>query len=243
MPNAKDLSLKDVSLNILAYGESGQGKTVFAGTFPKPYFFDLDDGMLSLQGRDVEYDTFQNVERNGVVVESAFKAFMKQLRSLEKSCPFETVVIDSITMLQYYTMQEIMASEHRDHMEIQDWGALHNYTKDVLMRLKNLKGCHKIVVAHEQGNTDSDGRVTSVGPLLYGKMAGQIPLYFDEIYRVRVRRMGEDVNYRIETRAGPINVAKSRLGCLPPIMECSYEAIMAEITKRVEGGGGKVESK
>ncbi|GAH78650.1 unnamed protein product [marine sediment metagenome] len=41
MRNTKDLALDldKLKLHILVYGNSGTGKTMFAGTFPKPYFF------------------------------------------------------------------------------------------------------------------------------------------------------------------------------------------------------------
>ena len=54
MPNTKDLTFDALKLKVLVYGESGTGKTLFAGTFPKPLFFDFDGGMLTLRGKDID---------------------------------------------------------------------------------------------------------------------------------------------------------------------------------------------
>ena len=49
--NTKDISIEDLRLKVLVYGKSGTGKTTFACSFPKPYVFDFDNGMLSQRGK------------------------------------------------------------------------------------------------------------------------------------------------------------------------------------------------
>ena len=44
----EEATVQDKGWKILVYGDSGSGKTYFAGTFPDPLFLDLEDGMRSL---------------------------------------------------------------------------------------------------------------------------------------------------------------------------------------------------
>ena len=53
--NAKNLTAADVKLSAAVYGKSGTGKTTFGASFPKPFFLDIDGGLLSVRGQDVSY--------------------------------------------------------------------------------------------------------------------------------------------------------------------------------------------
>ena len=58
MANTKNITVENVELKVLVYGDSGTGKTTFLSTFPNLYVFDFDVGVLSIRGKDVEYDVY-----------------------------------------------------------------------------------------------------------------------------------------------------------------------------------------
>ena len=78
---------------ILAYGESGVGKTVFASTFPNPIFLDVDGGLSSVQ-TTVDYI---RIESWG----DLRKAFIN-LAYGEHS--YQTVILDSLNSIQDLAM-------------------------------------------------------------------------------------------------------------------------------------------
>ena len=231
--NAKDIKLEDVRLHILVYGKSGVGKTYFACHFPKPYVFDFDNGMLSVRGKDVEFDTYEDTVRNGVFVESAWMKFMKKLSELEGKCEFETLVVDSVTTMEQYAMAHILHINKRKEPTLHEWGRLVEALQDLFKRMTKMAH-HIIFVAHEEMVKDEVTGDILITPLIVGKVSNRAPLWFDEVYRLEVGRdkMGKPQHqfYTFSTLRFP---AKSRLGLLQPIevweKQNPYELIMGRL--------------
>jgi len=232
MSNAKDIGLTNVKLNVLVYGKSGTGKTPFACFFPKPYVFDFDKGMMSVRGRDVDYDTYKS-----------FPDFKIRLMELEGKCVYETLVLDSLTTMEEYCMDSILQANRRAMPTMNEWNVLIAEMKDTLMRLtKTAKHC--VVVAHEQMIQDEITGEILIRPQVVGKkLPAQIPLWFDEVYRTQVTRTKEGIpTYSIMTVADTKFTAKSRIHCLPTIMDWSEKGEMVnpyELITGLMGKGGK----
>ena len=74
-------------------GESGEGKSVAALSFPNSYVFDFNRKMPSIArkhfpGKECFWDTFEDIFQ-----------IDKQLSSLFDECPYETLIADSVTGL------------------------------------------------------------------------------------------------------------------------------------------------
>ena len=230
MVNAKDIKTDSIKLKVLCYGKSGTGKTTFACSFPKAYVFDFDNGMLSQRGKDVEYDTYKDWG----------KAEMK-LQELETSCPYDTLVFDSVTIMQELMMEEVLYVSKRKMPTLHDWGMLINKLQNTFSRVTRMAP-NVVVTAHEQLIQDDITSEVLIQPLIVGKkLPGQIPLWFDEVYRMQVSRdtKGKAV-YQMLTRADVKYSAKSRLGVLDTVMDWSkdgkpddpYSLIMNKIKGR-----------
>jgi len=218
--NAKDISLAGIKLKIMDYGKSGTGKTTFACTFPTPYIFDWDRGMLSQRGKDVEYETCTDYTR-----------FLSNLNKVTKDDVHETIVIDSVTILEKAMMQHILLLNNRTEPTIHEWGRLVDSMVQLLIQLTKIDK-HVVVVAHEQMVQDELTQAVEILPLIVGKkLPGQIPLWFDEVYRME---MGKD------TAGNPCSIAhtvgtqkfcaKSRLGVLEPkVQNLTYTGIMSKV--------------
>lgn len=216
MSNAKDIKTDNLKLNILPYGKSGTGKTTFACSFPKPYVFDFDNGMLSQRGRDVEYDTYSGI--------AAYQKFDAKLAELETSCPFETLILDSITTMQEYKMDMILQANRKKIPSQYEWMVLITEMKDLFTRITKIK-THVIVIAHEMLVQDDITGEIMFMPVIYGKkLPAQLPLWFDEVYRMQVGRNKEGLpEYSFTTAADTKYQSKSRLNCLEPIMNWSKD--------------------
>src|SRR5476651_1312143 len=84
-------------------GFSGSGKSVGALSFPTPYVFDLDYKMPAIArkhfpGKSVEYERFPNI----FVLADHVTSWLNN-----GNCPYETLIIDSITSLARLILNSI----------------------------------------------------------------------------------------------------------------------------------------
>lgn len=218
--NAKDINISDVKLKVLVYGANGTGKTTFAGSFPRPYFFDFDGGMLSLAGSDIDYDTFLSYDKA-----------IGMLHRIEKDS-FQTIVFDSMTRMSDLLMDSVQSINHTRGRQptLPEYGAfLTRMRNDLISILKIDKNI--VFTAHEELFRDEVTGEVFCLPLLIGKMRHRIGLYFDEVYRAYTEVKKGETEYLLLTRASRRYTAKSRLGCLPSRMTPSYENIITAITE------------
>jgi hypothetical protein len=203
MANAQDIVLAEQKLKILCYGDFGTGKSTFAASFPKPYFLDFDKGVLSVGGRDVNYETFM---KNG----KEFKRFNSHMAQHVipkiKSGEIQTLVLDSLTTYSEVVLMAILDEAKVEFPRIQDWGMQINGMVTTINMLSDLP-CHVIFLAHEQTQVNEDNVIIKGMPLVTGKLAPKIGLYFDEVYRTKVRS-GQFV---LQTKNQGGFLAKSRL--------------------------------
>lgn len=222
MPNTKDMSVENIRLNVLIYGKSGTGKTSFACCFPKPYVFDFDKGMLSQRRRDVEYDTYQGI--------TAYQDFELKLKELEKECPFETLVLDSITTMQEYLMDKILMANHKQMPTMHEWNVMITELKDLFMRLTKMAP-HTVVIAHEELRQDEITGEIIIQPLVVGKkLPPMLPMWFDEVYRAQVSRTKEGKpEFGLLTSSDVKYTARTRLGVLEPVVVWSKDGKMVNV--------------
>lgn len=217
--NTSQITLDSLKIHALVYGGSGTYKTRFSGTFPEPYFFDFDGGMLSLRDKNIEFDTYEDLYRNGIQIKSAAKLFNERLDTFDKQLrdtgkilfrerKVETIVIDSVTTLQSYMLSELCALNNRPKPTLNEWGLLIENFR-VLFNKFNKWPIHVIVVAHEEMVKDEITGEVRIRPLIVGKaLPNELPMYFDEVYRSVV--IGTE--FKLLCKAGPNFTAKSRLG-------------------------------
>lgn len=236
--NGKDITIKDLQLKVLVYGEPGSGKTTFASTFPKPYFFDFDEGLMSVRGKDFLYDTFKDTVKNGVLVKTAISQAESVLRDIENGkVEAETLVVDSITAMQDSMLRHVLKVANHKTTEYSDWKSFADNMLDFFMRLIGT-GKHVVLTAHTEVTKDEiSGRVYR-WPYIMGNMTGKrLNNIIDEVYYAQVEKAkGERVysEYSLLTRAGSSYHAKSRIGVLDDMEVPDFEVIMRKV-QNLEG--------
>ena len=213
--NAKNLTASDVKLSAAVYGKSGTGKTTFGASFPKPFFLDIDGGLLSVRGQDVSYVDL--TPGRGVTWPNILDAIAEG-----KKDDYESIIVDSLTGLADLCMESVLQLNRRSGQKpnFDDWAAYANKTKDFLVRLL-ASGKNVLLICHEAPDKDElTGHVWML-PAIQGQMKSRISNYFDEFYHAEVEQThGKPANYRLLARPSSIYTAKSRL--LPRDTESYY---------------------
>lgn len=232
MANAKNIT--SARSNTLLIGDAGTHKTFFAGTVPGNYVFDFDAGMATLRGRDIEYDTFKDLGRytpeggawiaepwhneQGLYTfghgwDAFYKKFMEKMNLIKTKAPNapKAITFDSLTMMSMLAVNKILKDTGQPAPHQGTWGAHHEYFKTIFSMATALP-VQLIATAHIQRDNNDLTGVTEKLPLLVGKMAAMIPIFFDEVYfcQTDVDAVGAK-KWWIETSRTPaMTQAKSR---------------------------------
>jgi len=246
LPNPEPLHLfKPESYNVLCYGPSGSGKTEFAATWPTPILYiDTDRGMTTvkasprIKNKDNIYrvailDYPDGVQTNQPLGFLTIKQVLKDIQSTGMYGEIKpaTVVLDTLTTTANFTMAHVLhVNRHAGQQPtLPDWGKQLRELKEIITIGVGFK-CNFIVLAHEQYLKDELSGRTWCVPLITGKLAQEIGLYFDEVYHAEVKTVGGNSKYILATKASGLITAKSRLD-LPNPIDTHFNSIKGVIEK------------
>lgn len=224
-------------IKILCWGDFKSGKTVFAGTAPRPYFFDLDNGMLSLSDHKppIEFETY--------IGEEGYKKFKQDMNTVQKRDDIDTIVIDSLSSLQDVMMSNIQRvnGTYGNAPQIQEYGLYMIRMRRFLFDLVAIPK-HVILSAHEQIFQDGVTQEVFITPLVFGKdLPKRLGLWFDEVYHTETERDREGkIHYYIRTKPSRRHNCGSRLNCLEELEVPDFKLILEKIKKKK--GGKKSEN-
>jgi hypothetical protein len=213
-------------LNMLFYGESGTGKTYLAGS--------ADDvpSMRPVLVIDVEGGT-ETLRTVYPEVESVRVESWRQMQNVydelhrSKDHGFETVVIDSLTEVQKFNMDQIMAEliERRPDLDpdvpsMREWGKNLTQMRKFVRAFRDLP-MHTIFTGLVRTDKDNNDRSLYL-PSLSGKLAGEVAAFLDVVcyyYTKSTIKDGEEELVRVLlTRKTDKHVAKDRTGNLPKLI-------------------------
>jgi hypothetical protein len=225
-----DLAL-DPNPMILIVGDSGMHKTYFLGTCPDPYVFAFDGPPTILRHRKppIDYDIFKDTPSGGGWVPrkqegyykwgQAWQAFVQRLNligaDMDKGTnPYKVLGFDSVTTMADCAMAYILMSDgHSGAPQIQHWGAQIQLMSKVFDQM-NAWPVTKVFTAHIQRNQNDLTQVIEMLPLITGKLAGKIGVYFDEVWYVEYDKQAkDDARWRIQVSPGAFRKqSKTRYG-------------------------------
>lgn len=242
MPSTENLTLSPTP-SILIVGDSGTHKTHFIGSAtkvfgeapPSVFVFDLDFRLAVLRGRKgIDYDSFRDMRPGSTVTNkekgwysfgTGWSAFIKKLNDIgalmdKGDCSYKVLGFDGLTQMSDLCMNYVMqqAGKAGQAPQIQDYGSQQQLLKGVLNQL-TAWDIVKIMTAHIQRNQNDLTQVIEMLPLVTGKLAGAIGIYFDEVYFGSVKTKGVDPKlhlyglYTLTTMSdGLLRQAKSSCG-------------------------------
>lgn len=139
---------------------------------------------------------------------------------------FDTLIIDSGTTLselaQYKAVIVLggmkLSKTHEQAMSsglliprIQDYGSERSLVEQFTDMIKD-SGKNVVMICHEKEMVNEAGSVTDIVPLLTGKSSEVIPLKFDEVYNLRIKKQGSEVVRYLQTQPDGIRKVGTRYG-------------------------------
>ena len=224
--NTKDIKL--THLKVLVWGEAFSGKTTFAATFPRPFFFDLDNKMLSLMGKDIEYETYTG--------ERGYRKFRTDLPKIAERDDIDTLVVDSLSSMHSFMMDEIMTLTGGGSRtpQIQEYGIqivkLRKFFYELVAYDK-----HVVLTAHEQIFQDDITKEVFILPLIVGaKLPKRLGNWFTEFYHMEAIPTKDGLEYKLRTRKSRKYTCGTCIKNLDELEEPDFKVIMEKAKK-----GGK----
>lgn len=201
LDSAKPVSEVSTSVNMLLYGDSGVGKTVFAGSGREngknDLIIDVEGGTLSAA---------RSHSQANVIPATDYDTFVSIVEAVEKEPDrFEWVIVDSLTKLQDVIWNKILEeavaknpSRSPHKRELQEYGEAQSRLKDLVERLKN-SDANVLFVALADTEIDEDGNNVRV-PAIHGsqgRVQAWVSAQMDVVAYIRV----------IQTKEGNVRVA------------------------------------
>lgn len=228
MPEVTDLDALTESINLLAYGDPGVGKTVLAST--------MGEGGLIIATEAGTISGRRAGSKSKTVRIKEYRQFAAVLNSLRKDGTYggfkpDWIAIDTLTELQHVLIAGILADppdgkpRQPDTMQIQDYGTAQGRFKRVVHALNDLP-IHVLYLCHAMRVEDEEGEPITL-PDLSGKwgtndsttaarwVAGTVHSYG---YLKVVKKEDKDVRRWLFRRSGPY-FGKDRYGVLAPYVD------------------------
>ena len=253
MPNAKDVNINTEWLKIMSVGESGEGKSIFASSFPTPGFvFDFGQEIISYKGFDFDYEQYEISAQGWGKFEVDLGKIRKCLREGKRfegeEGQYQTVIIDNLSAMTDVCMERALQLDSKRSLTggpiwNVHYGMVKNLMEGRLRQLLNLE-CNLVFIAHLEPIKDDTGAVVGVAPSLTGSLSVDVPSYFHEVYYHMHKRIEGDTKWFIQTVPIGRNHGRSRLSgrarLLPDLIQNDYQELIAYITgtkkKPVKGG-------
>lgn len=227
-------------VRMLIYGGSGMGKTVFGSTAPKPLFLAVEEGLLSLADKGVQYVKINSLQDMRDVLKALRENSIKDANG--KPIEYESIVIDSLTEVQNVVIQNITGGRQPSQNE---WGKFSDAMAEILKGFTKLpKHVIFTCLESEKAAEDDDGReFTRFQPELFGKLAEKAQAMMDFVGRYYMKTtVVNDKPTQVRTLTFTINAkwkAKDRSGKLPQFADPDFSKLMSEFVK-ISIGEGKV---
>lgn len=234
---ASELAASDF-LKLLVYGDSGSGKSCLSGSFELPIkYWDFDHKASSIvQFYKKEPERLKQIEitqfaplPNGDRIRK-FEAEVRAIQALvsaKQPLPFKTLVLDSLTTFTAYMLQHYFVAQpgikraHPDINAMQDYQLLDKHLSQLISGILSLD-CNVVMIGHLGMDKDETTGAIVRQPLMPGKFASKLPIWFEEVYVSKLDSAGK---YMLQTQSDAQFKCRTQRG-LPKEILSSYESII-----------------
>jgi hypothetical protein len=210
-------------LNIFVYGDPGAGKTVLAGSADvvpemRPVLvIDIEGGTFSLRDRYPDVD---------VVRVQSWKDMQKVYDALYRGeGGYRTVVLDSLTEIQKFSMYGIMTELIRENPDrdfdvpgLREWGKNISQTRRLVQAFRDLP-MNVIFTALAAVDKDPKTGKVVIKPSLSGKLAMEVGGFVDILLYMYIKVIDNEPQRLLLSAGTGKEIAKDRSDRLPPVIE------------------------
>lgn len=236
MPNMDDALSIDALFSMFK-GEPGSRKSTQALSYPTPqYWFSVDQKMRALtipmkkwgiDAKQIEYDNY-----------TAYNPIRARLEKLQESCPYRTIILDSITSIADVTNRQTIKAKTGTTTKtgdekgmrvggiavntMEDYKAEASAFQEIMALCKDIHQfhkCHIIMIAHVIGERD---KAHSAGSSHFARIictggkiiSAKIPAYCEEVYHFDVETdmdLSKEGTYALMTRHNGDDFARTSL--------------------------------
>jgi hypothetical protein len=222
-------------INMLVYGDYGIGKTVLSGSasvveaMNPVLILDYEGGTESLRRTYPDVDVLR--VQNWTEMQNVYDELHRTGGN-----GYKTIVLDSLTEIQKFSMYEIMekrvirAEEKGDEADpdipgLREWGKSIEQIRRFVRAFRDLP-VHTIFTALSKDDKDPRTQKRKTFPSLPGKLAQEIPAFLDVVVYYYIKRVKETEQRLLLCSATEGNTAKDRTARLPLVLE---EPTMAKV--------------
>jgi AAA domain len=234
-----DTTVQDKGWKILVYGDSGSGKTYFAGTFPDPLFLDLEDGMRSLLQLKRNIKRYPKNASQTITTLDEVKLFYQLVKKINPAtAPFKTIVVDSLNELQILVLDNSIKSTqttriYDDQPTQGDYGKLAR-DMQTLVRLFIKLPYNIVFIAGAKEREFAEDKIL---PAFLGKKTGpDVRRIIEQVGYCYTKQAAKDqpAEHMIAFGDTPAFIAKDRTGKLARPIANTYEAMMNVVNRGKE---------
>lgn len=210
-------------IKVLAYSESGVGKTVLCATAPRPVILSAEAGLLSLKkanlerlfGKDRKDITYDIPVIKIKTVQDLTDAFVF-LTENPAMKDIDTICLDSISEIA----ETVLANSKKLNADPRKaYGDMAEKMIQVVKEFRDIPGKNVVIFAKMEKDKDEVSGMMLYGPMMPGKQTGrQLPYLFDEVFRLGVGKDQKQQEFRfLQTQPDLQYTAKDRSGALDPM--------------------------
>lgn len=221
------------AISMLAYGESGVGKTRLAATTgdgARTLILAADPGQLTLRGESIRRIHIDSAGKFDAVL-TWLESYSQHGKSLSERWRF--VIMDSVTEIGEAILADMLARPAKSGDKGHGMAAYGDAQQAVMGFIKRLRDLptHTITLAEQERVKDGETGNFMFGPSLPGKALGpKVPYKFDLVVAMRSGRDDKgQIIYWAQTANDGRYVAKDRSGALDAVERPSLATIVGKI--------------
>lgn len=223
-------------IKMVIYGKAGVGKTSLAKTCDgKVLIISAEGGLLSLSDNDIDFIDI-TIDESGNLLSKADRLAMlrnayEYAQTEEARKKYSWLFVDSLTEIGQIVIENLKVKYPEKKDALLMWGEYSDTMRSFIKAFRDLTGYNVVFTALSSTEKDELSRRYQA-PDLQGKIASQLPGYFDEVFYYHVydnQETGETVRSLI-TQPNEKVIAKDRSGKL----EISEEPNLAKIVSKIK---------